>query len=105
MRSVHLASIDWVAALYQVLCRMGRYRDVSLYEEAQPSRSIQSTGKSDFKQRSPSEKRARERHTCVLRERMQKTQPVGEGDICEEVLQGEELGLSTNPQVGVGPVR
>lgn len=80
---------------------MGRNRD----EEAQPPRSVQSTGKSDFKQRSPSEKRAHERHNCVLRERMQKTQPVGEGDVCEEVLQGEEHELSTNPQVGVGLVR
>lgn len=41
---------------------MGRYRD----EEAQPSGSVQSTGKSDFKWRSPSEKRARERQEAPL---------------------------------------
>lgn len=41
---------------------MGRYRD----EEAQPSGSVHSTGKSDFKWRSPSEKRARERQEAPL---------------------------------------
>lgn len=33
---------------------------------------------------------------------MQQTQQVGEGDVCEEVSRGEELGLSTDSQVGAG---
>lgn len=45
------------------------------------------------------------KHTCVLRERMQKTRQVRESDVCEEVLQEEERGLSTDPRAGVGPER
>lgn len=45
------------------------------------------------------------KHICVLRERMRKTRQVRESDVCEEVLQEEERGLSTDPREGAGPER